>query len=79
MSGLSKKGTYTYMAPEVFKGEEYGPSVDLYSLGIVMYRYLNKNRTPFLPPFPDPISPRDRDEALRLRMSGEKLPDLNIL
>ena len=76
MSGLSKKGTYTYMAPEVFKGEEYGPSVDLYSLGIVMYRYLNKNRTPFLPPFPDPITPRDRDEALRRRMSGERLPDI---
>ena len=76
MSGLSKKGTYTYMAPEVFKGEEYGPSVDLYSLGIVMYRYLNKNRTPFLPPFPDPITPRDRDEALRRRMSGEPLPDI---
>ena len=76
MSGLSKKGTYTYMAPEVFKGEEYGPSVDLYSLGIVMYRYLNKNRTPFLPAFPDPINPRDRDEALKRRMSGEKLPDI---
>ena len=76
MSGLSKKGTYTYMAPEVFKGEEYGPSVDLYSLGIVMYRYLNNNRTPFLPPFPDTITPADRDEALRRRMSGEALPDI---
>ena len=76
MSGLSKKGTYTYMAPEVFKGEEYGPSVDLYSLGIILYRYLNKNRTPFLPAFPDPITPRERDEALRRRMSGEKLPDI---
>ena len=48
MGGLSKKGTYTYMAPEVYKGEEYGPSVDIYSLGIVLYRYLNNNRTPFL-------------------------------
>ena len=76
MSGLSKKGTYTYMAPEVFKGEEYGPSVDLYSLGIVMYRYLNNNRTPFLPPFPDIITPADREEALRRRMSGEALPDI---
>lgn len=36
------------MAPEVYKGEEYGPSVDIYSLGIVLYRYLNNNRTPFL-------------------------------
>ena len=33
---LSRKGTYTYMAPEVYWGREYGPSVDLYSLGLVM-------------------------------------------
>lgn len=76
MSGLSKKGTYTYMAPEVFKGEEYGASVDVYSLGIVMYRFLNKNRTPFLPAFPEPITPHDRDEALQRRMKGEALPPI---
>ena len=35
--GLSKKGTYTYMAPEVYKGEKYGPTIDIYSLGIVLY------------------------------------------
>ncbi|MDR1376347.1 MAG: serine/threonine protein kinase, partial [Synergistaceae bacterium] len=73
LSGLSKKGTETYMAPEVFRGEEYGASVDLYSLGIVMYRYLNQNRPPFYPAFPDSITPRDRDEALRRRMKGEAL------
>lgn len=77
MSGLSKKGTYTYMAPEVFKGEEYGATVDTYSLGIVMYRFLNKNRAPFLPNFPEPITPNARDEALQRRMSGEPLPYIN--
>jgi len=46
-SGLSKKGTYTYMAPEVYRGDTYGSSVDIYSLGIVLYRLLNDNRTPF--------------------------------
>ena len=74
MTGLSKKGTYTYMAPEVFKGDEYGASVDFYSLGIVMYRLLNKNRTPFLPAFPAPIMPTDRDTSLQRRMKGEALP-----
>ena len=74
MTGLSKKGTYTYMAPEVFKGDEYGASVDFYSLGIVMYRLLNKNRTPFLPSFPAPIMPADRDASLQRRMKGEALP-----
>ena len=30
-SGLSKKGTFTYMAPEVYKGLEYNSTVDIYS------------------------------------------------
>ena len=30
-SGLSKKGTYSYMAPEVYRGAEYGFGVDIYS------------------------------------------------
>jgi len=77
MSGLSKKGTYTYMAPEVFKGDDYGASVDTYSLGIVMYRLLNKNRTPFLPPFPQPILPNDRDASLQRRMRGEAIPAID--
>ena len=40
----------------------------MYSLGIVMYRFLNQNRTPFLPDAPNPIAPRDREEAQRRRM-----------
>ena len=36
MSGLSKKGTFSYMAPEMYKGEEYDARVDIYSLGIVL-------------------------------------------
>jgi serine/threonine protein kinase len=75
-SGLSKKGTYTYMAPEVFRGEDYGSSVDTYSLGLVLYRLLNRGRSPFLPPYPDGIAPRDRDEALQRRMRGERLPPI---
>ena len=46
----------TYMAPEVYKGEAYGSTVDIYSLGIVLYRLLNGNRTPFLPAAPAPIT-----------------------
>ena len=72
--GLSKKGTYTYMAPEVYKGEKYGPSVDIYSLGIMLYRYMNNNRTPFLPDFPQPIKYIDRETALARRVGGEELP-----
>lgn len=74
MSGLSKKGTYNYMAPEVYRGSEYGFGVDIYSLGIVLYRLLNKNRLPFLPPAPDPITYHNRESALAKRMSCEAIP-----
>ena len=73
-NGLSKKGTYTYMAPEVYKGVAYGSSVDLYSLGLVMYRLLNNNRVPFLPAYPEPITYSDREMAMTKRLSGAVLP-----
>ena len=73
-SGLSKKGTYSYMAPEVYAGKEYGFSVDTYSLGLVLYRMLNKNRGPFLPQPPEAITYDSREQALARRMSGEPLP-----
>lgn len=74
VSGLSKKGTYTYMAPEVYKGDPYGTNVDLYSLGIVMYKLLNNNREPFLPAHPAPIKYSDKNDALARRLSGESIP-----
>ena len=74
MSGLSKKGTYNYMAPEVYRGGDYGFSVDIYSLGVVLYRLLNRNRVPFLPAPPAPITFQSREQALAKRMGGEPLP-----
>lgn len=71
-SGLSKKGTYTYMAPEVYKGEAYGQRADLYSLGMVMYRLLNYNREPFLPLPPANVKYNDKNEALIQRMRGDR-------
>lgn len=73
MAGLSKKGTFSYMAPEVYAGGEYGFNVDTYSLGIVLYRLLNRNRTPFLPAPPTPITVQNREQALVRRISGERI------
>lgn len=71
---LSKKGTQAYMAPEIYREESYGSNVDIYSLGIVMYRLLNENRTPFLPAYPAPITHSDREAAIKKRISGAPIP-----
>lgn len=72
-SALSRKGTYTYMAPEIFKGEAYNSTVDIYSLGVVLYRFLNNNRAPFLPAYPQPIKHSDKEKADVLHMSGARM------
>ncbi len=74
ISVMSRKGTYNYMAPEVYKGQEYGYTADIYSLGLVLYRFLNDNRVPFLPPYPQKIQYSDREGALKERMSGRQVP-----
>lgn len=76
MSGLSRKGTESYMAPEVYNGNAYGESVDVYSLGLVLYKCLNNNRLPFFPPISKPIRYSDREEALNKRMAGYRIPEL---
>ena len=70
----SSKGTFSYMAPEVFHGERYGIQADIYSLGLVMYKILNKGRDPFVDVTKQMIYYRDKEEALQRRMSGEALP-----
>lgn len=74
MSNMSKKGTYSYMAPEIYKGEKYDSSVDIYSLGIVLYKLMNQNRLPFLSLDKQLITYRDKETALARRMAGEKMP-----
>ncbi|MCM1499181.1 MAG: PASTA domain-containing protein [Clostridium sp.] len=71
---VSKKGTQVYMAPEVYRGEQYDTTVDIYSLGIVLFRLMNNNRTPFLPPYPAPIRFKDKEAALQKRLTGEPIP-----
>ena len=70
---MSQKGTYHYMAPEVFRSGRYDATVDLYALGIVLYRMLNHNRAPFLPDYPQQITQQDREDALAKRLSGERM------
>lgn len=71
--GASLRGTPQYMAPEVIKGEKFGASIDIYSLGIMLYRLLNDGRMPFMPPYPEKVRYQDSEDALGKRISGTAL------
>ena len=74
MAGLSRKGTYSYMAPEIYNGNEYGFEADIYSLGIVLYKLLNNNRDPFLPQYPNAVKYSDKMDAMVKRIQGLEMP-----
>lgn len=70
---LSMKGTPAYMSPEIFKQEKAGPWTDIYSLGLVLYRIMNRNQPPFMEEG-STSSTVMREKASSRRLSGEKLP-----
>lgn len=71
LSNMSRKGTPNYMAPEIYKNEPYNHTVDIYSLGIVLYQLMNGKRLPFMP---ETLTLQDRENALGRRMSGAGMP-----
>lgn len=73
-AGLSQKGTYNYMAPEVARGTVYDARVDIYSLGVVLYRLLNNNMLPFITNETQLRSPNARRQAVERRINGEMIP-----
>lgn len=70
----TRVGTLSYMAPEVYLGQRYDHTVDIYSMGLVLYRYLNHGRLPFLPDYPAQIRPSDREIARFRLFRGDPLP-----
>lgn len=70
---MSQKGTYNYMAPEIAMGKNYDARVDLYSLGIVLYRLLNNNRLPFIENEQQLLNPNARKEAVERRLRGDRM------
>lgn len=72
-TALSRKGTFNYMAPEIYNNQPADSRVDIYSLGLVLYRLLNGNRLPFLPLNGD-ITNSMNEEAVVRRLSGEPIP-----
>ena len=71
-----RMGTFNYMAPEVYAGKAYTNSVDIYSLGMVLYRYLDGGLLPFIKD-KDAMTPKAVRIAVERRMRGE-IPTLRI-
>lgn len=67
----SYRGTPYYMAPEVFRGWDYNHTVDIYSLGIVLYKLLNRNRFPYMPDHTKAVSIDDLDNSFDKRINNE--------
>ena len=63
-----------YMAPEMLLQKGYDSTVDIYSLGIVLYKLLNNNRMPFIDAEADHISANDKKQALENRLNGDNFP-----
>lgn len=73
-NGMSKRYTPDYMAPEIEYSPTYDSRVDIYSLGIVLYRLLNNNRLPFQSSPPNATTAQEREDAKRRRLVGEAMP-----
>ena len=75
-NGLTHRGTYNYMAPEVARQEQYDNRADIYSLGIMLYQFMNNSHLPFLQTESQLTDPESRMRALQMRFSGKPLPPL---
>lgn len=73
-AAATKAGTFKYMAPEVFRNQEYGHNVDVYSLGLVMYWLLNEKRIPLVPLPPRVPTISEEETAVLQRLNGAPLP-----
>lgn len=72
MTGI---GTISYMAPEIFRGQSYNNTVDIYALGLVLYQLLNNGRMAFLPDS-GAYTTQDIDSANYHRLHGTPVPSL---
>lgn len=68
------KRSLSFKAPEVVMGELGDPGVDLYALGLTLYRLVNHGRGPFLPPISEQATKSVKALAHKRRLRGEPLP-----
>ena len=67
-------GTLNYMAPEVYHEQSFDQTVDIYALGMILYRILNNGCGPFIAEPEESAKRQTLRKAVTRRMDGEKLP-----
>lgn len=67
-TATARAGTVSFMAPEVYSGERYNQTVDIYSLGMVLYWLLNEQKPPFV------LEGFTMEDSHYKRFHGEPLP-----
>ena len=74
MGNMSIRGTYSYMAPEILKGQTANKTVDIYSVGLLLYRLLNNNKPPFTGDASVKLTSDLSEQSNAMRFRGEVLP-----
>lgn len=74
LCAMSIRGTYHYMAPEILSFGCDNSTVDIYSLGMVMYRILNNDRPPFVDSHIDCVTSTMLKNSNKKRFFGETMP-----
>ncbi len=67
-------GVRAYIAPEILRGEAYDCRSDIFSLGRIAYKLLNRNREPFVNVDSPVVSFRERSDAMARIFKGDKMP-----
>lgn len=71
-SAHTQIGTMMFIAPEIVMGKSYNSTVDIYSLGLMLYWFLNNRKAPFMSQ--DTPNFGENQQALTRRLQGEALP-----
>ena len=74
VAAYSQKGTMAFLAPEVYRGGFYDNTVDIYSLGVMLYVFMNRQRPPFVDGNTNNITAKTIEDANARRLSGEVPP-----
>jgi len=65
-------GSDGFMAPEVYKGQDYNQTADIYALGIVLYYFLNNKKMPY-------VAPNDKSLIAEQQAIEKRMTDNNPL